>query len=70
MVIYNGDTVFEKLLSVPHNKIYQADRAAGANRENSSGKSAHESFPCTYNLQNLVIKKGKIQTEQFSRCTG
>ena len=65
MVIYNGDTVFEKLLSMPHNKIFQADRAASANRENSSGKSAHESFRCTYNLQILVIKRAKYRLSNF-----
>ena len=70
MVIYNGETVCEKLLLIPHNQIFQADRAAGANRENSSGKVSSESSPCIYNLQILVMKKGKIQTEQFSRCTG
>ena len=49
MVIYNSETVCEKLLLIPHNKIFQADRAAGANRENSSGKLA-QSLPLVHTI--------------------
>lgn len=49
---------------IPHNKIFQADKAAGANRETSSGKVSSEFSPYIQS-KNLGLKKGKIQNEQF-----